>query len=91
MRVLGSGNDPRSTVGSVNFAEFFVALTSAASFSLLVETNIWPIVSGLVLGELAASPFAALMCRHLRPRTLMFLMGTLICTLNMYNLYRALR
>lgn len=84
--LMGSGNDPRITVGSVNFAEFFVALASAASFSMLVETNIWPIVGGLVLGGLVASPFAASVCKHLRPRTLMRLVGVLITMLSLYNL-----
>ncbi len=88
--LLGSGNNPRLTVGSVNFAEFFVALASAASFSMLVETNIWPIVGSLVCGGLVASPFAAMMCKHLHPRVLMLLVGGLITLLSLYNLYRAL-
>ncbi|MEP6880227.1 MAG: sulfite exporter TauE/SafE family protein, partial [Nitrosospira sp.] len=36
--LVSSGNDPRTTIGSVNFAEFFLTLTSAAVFSLLMET-----------------------------------------------------
>jgi hypothetical protein len=48
---LGSGNDPRTTIGSVNFAEFFITLTSAAVFTLLMGTNTWPIIMGLVFGD----------------------------------------
>ncbi len=31
--LVGTGNDPRTTIGSVNFAEFFLTLTSAAVFA----------------------------------------------------------
>jgi uncharacterized protein len=88
--LLGRGNDPRTTIGSVNFAEFFLALASAAAFALLVGNNTWPIVGGLVVGGLFAAPFAALLCTKLKARTLLLIVGTLIFLLSAYNLYRAL-
>ncbi|PBY19213.1 hypothetical protein CJT61_30770, partial [Pseudomonas aeruginosa] len=30
--LIGSGSDPRTTIGSVNFAEFFLTIASATSF-----------------------------------------------------------
>ncbi len=33
--LIGSGSDPRTTIGSVNFAEFFLTIASATSFILL--------------------------------------------------------
>jgi uncharacterized protein len=88
--LIGTGGDPRTTIGSVNFAEFFLTLTSAATFALLMETNAWPIIAGLVVGGLAAAPFAALLCKKLPARTLLLLVGTLITVLSAFNLYRAL-
>jgi uncharacterized protein len=88
--LLGSGNDPRTTIGSVNFSEFFLALASATSFSLLVGVSTWPVVAGLVFGGLFAAPFAALLCNKLHARVLLLLVGTLISILSLYNLYRAL-
>jgi uncharacterized membrane protein YfcA len=88
--LIGSGNDPRTTIGSVNFAEFFLTLTSAATFALLMDTNAWPIIAGLVIGGLFAAPFAAVLCRRLSARTLLLMVGTLISALSAYNLYRAL-
>ena len=88
--LVGSGNDPRTTIGSVNFAEFFLTVTSAATFALLMETNAWPIIAGLVFGGLFAAPFAALLCKKLPARTLLVLVGTLITALSAYNLYQAL-
>ena len=88
--LVGSGHDPRTTIGSVNFAEFFLTLAGAASFSLLMETNSWTIIAGLVFGGMFAAPVAALLCRKLSARTLLMLLGTLIIALSLFNLYRAL-
>jgi uncharacterized protein len=88
--LVGSGNDPRTTIGSVNFAEFFLTLTSAATFALLMETSNWPIITGLVLGGLFAAPFAALLCSWLPARTLLLMVGILISALSAYNVYQAL-
>jgi uncharacterized membrane protein YfcA len=88
--LLGRGNDPRTTIGSVNFAEFFLALASAASFALLFGTNTWPTVGGLVVGGVLAAPFAALLCKKIPARALLAVVGILITLLSVYNLYRAL-
>jgi uncharacterized membrane protein YfcA len=88
--LIGSGNDPRTTIGSVNFAEFFLTLTSAATFSLLMSTSAWAIIAGLVFGGLFAAPFAALLCKKLPARTLLVIVGALISFLSASNLYQAL-
>jgi uncharacterized membrane protein YfcA len=88
--LLGRGNDPRTTIGSVNFAEFFLALASAATFALLFGTNTWPTVGGLIVGGLIAAPFAALLCNKIPARGLLAIVGTLITLLSLYNLYRSL-
>jgi uncharacterized membrane protein YfcA len=88
--LLGTGNDPRTTIGSVNFAEFFLTLMSGATFALLVGTNTWPIVAGLVLGGLFAAPFAALLTKKFHARLLLVIVGTLISALSFYNLYKAI-
>ncbi|HEY7840373.1 MAG TPA: sulfite exporter TauE/SafE family protein [Gammaproteobacteria bacterium] len=88
--LLGSGGDPRTTIGSVNFAEFFLTVSSAAAFALLVGAQTWPIIAGLVLGGLLAAPFAAYLCRRLHPRVLLGLVGVLITALSLYNLGNAL-
>lgn len=88
--LIGSGNDPRTTIGSVNFAEFFLSLASAGAFTVLVGTGMWPTVAGLILGGLFAAPFGALLCRRLSARGLMILVGVLISGLSIFNLLRAL-
>ncbi len=88
--LVSSGNDPRTTIGTVNFAEFFLTLASAAVFALLMTSNAWPIIVGLVFGGMFAAPFAAVICKRLHARTLLLLVGTLISVISVYNLYHAL-
>lgn len=88
--LVSSGNDPRTTIGTVNFAEFFLTVVSAAVFALLMGSNAWPIIVGLVFGGLFAAPFAAVICKKLHARTLLVLVGVLISVLSIYNLYKAL-
>ncbi|SFP87000.1 hypothetical protein SAMN05216419_102628 [Nitrosomonas cryotolerans] len=87
--LVGTGNDPRTTIGSVNFAEFFLTLTTASVFVLLMETDTWPLIVGLVLGGLFAAPFAAVLCKKFHARTLLILVGVLISIISFYNLYKA--
>lgn len=84
--LLGTGHDPRTTIGSVNFAEFFLTLTSGASFMFLVGAGPWPVVAGLVFGGLFAAPLAAVLCRRLSARTLLVIVGSLVTALSVYNL-----
>jgi uncharacterized membrane protein YfcA len=89
--LLGSGADPRTTIGSVNFAEFFLTITSAASFILLAgQPDTWLMVAGLVLGGMFAAPFAALLCKKLSAKTLLTIVGVLISLISAFNIYQAL-
>lgn len=89
--LLGSGSDPRTTIGTVNFAEFFLTISSATSFILLAgEPSTWMMVAGLVFGGLFAAPFAALLCKKLSARTLLTIVGCLITLISAYNIYIAL-
>jgi uncharacterized membrane protein YfcA len=88
--LVGTGHDPRTTIGSVNFAEFFLSLSAATAFAVLVGPDTWPTIAGLVLGGAFAAPLAALLTRRVPARALLVLVGTLISVLSVFNLYRAL-
>ena len=88
--LVGSGNDPRTTIGSVNFAEFFMTLATAASFTFLAVEGTWPVVAGLVIGGLIAAPFAASLCKRINARALMISVGVLITALSALTLYLSL-
>lgn len=87
--LVGAGNDPRTTIGTVNFAEFFLTVTVAASFLSILDQTVWVLVAGLAVGGLIAAPFAAYMTKHLKAKTLLMLVGGLITTISVFNLYKA--
>jgi uncharacterized membrane protein YfcA len=88
--LVGTGQNPRTTIGSVNLAEFFLTFVSAMVFALLVEEGPWPVVAGLVVGGLFAAPFAALLTRHLKTKALLMMVGLVISGVSLYNISRAL-
>jgi uncharacterized protein len=87
--LVGTGQDPRTTIGSVNLAEFFLTFVSAMVFAVLVDESPWPTVAGLVVGGLFAAPFAALLTKRLNTKVLLALVGTVISIISTYNLYKA--
>ncbi len=88
--LVGTGHDPRTTIGSVNLAEFFLTFVSAGLFMVLVEGTPWATVAGLVVGGLFAAPLAAWLTRRLNTRALLVAVGTVITLVSTANLWRAL-
>lgn len=86
--LVGSGQDPRTTIGSVNAAEFFIAVSTGLSFALLGGLVHWTTIAGLVIGGLFAAPIAAYVCSKLPARTLMVIVGLLISSLSIFNLVK---
>ncbi len=86
--LLGAGQDPRSTIGSVNFAEFFLTLATAGFFSIFIATAPWPIIFGLVIGGLFAAPFAAFLCKHLPVKLIMVIVGCVVSILSLINIFQ---
>ena len=87
--LVGSGHDPRTTIGSVNFAEFFLTVTVATALFSILDQSVWIIVAGLVIGGLFAAPFAAYITKHLKTKKLLILVGSLISLISAFNLYKS--
>ncbi len=87
--LLARGDHPRSTIGSVSLAEFFLTVAISVTFILALDfSGYWQVVLGLVIGGAMAAPFAGLLSRILAPRTLMILVATVISVLSVYSLIR---
>lgn len=86
--LIGQGNNPRKTIGTVNTAEFFVALATGVSFLLLGGVDHWVLVVGLAFGGLFAAPFAAYLTSRFTVRQLLISVGLLISGLSTFNLYK---
>jgi uncharacterized membrane protein YfcA len=89
--LLGRGLDPRRAIGTVNTAEFFIALATGGAFLLFGTLEHWALIAGLALGGLFAAPMAAWLTRKLPARHLLWLVGALISSLSLFNLVVALR
>ncbi len=87
--LLSKGKIPRYAIGTGNFVEFFVSLASASTFLLFVkELSLAPVL-GLILGGVVAAPFAAYICKLVKPQLLMIMVGILIIFLSMRTFYLA--
>ncbi len=81
--LLSKGRNPRYTIGSVNLAEFFIALAGASTFTFLLGIDNWIVIAGLMCGGVFASPFAAYLCQKVNNRILMLIVGIVIILLSL--------
>jgi len=81
--LVARGNEPRLSIGSVNLAEFFVAVAQALTFVVAFSFASYDtVIAGLIIGGVVAAPLAAIICRNLSPRHLMLIVGVLIIFLS---------
>ena len=89
--MLGSGLAPRTVIGSVNTAEFFVTVAAAATF--FIELGLVPIQAllGLTVGGVLAAPLGAYLARYVPARPLMAAVGLLVVCLAGFQIARSLK
>lgn len=87
--LLARGNSPRHTIGSVNFAEFFVTLAATATFIATIGLSYWVAIAGLALGGALAAPLAAWATSRVPARPLLALVGIVVIALSARTLWRA--
>jgi uncharacterized protein len=88
--LIAGGRHPRYTVGSVNLAEFFVALASALTFFTLIGISHWQIIAGLIIGGVIAAPIAANLSRKLPVKTMLLLVGAVVILVSLRILVLAI-
>lgn len=88
--LIGQGNTPRTTIGSVNLAEFFVTVTISATFIATIGLGHWPVIAGLIVGGIVAAPFAALATKHLPDRAIMAIVGSVVVVLSLRTILKSL-
>ena len=88
--LISSGRAINYTIGSVNLAEFFVALSSSITFILFagLEPGLWQVIIGLIIGGVFASPFAALLVNKVKRKPLMLFVGSFIIFLSISTLLK---
>lgn len=84
--LVAKGSVPRLAVGTVNMAEFFVALSSSFVFIASLPIINWTIALGLALGGAIAAPLSAYFAHLVPARTFMLLIGCTIILLSIYTI-----
>lgn len=88
--LLGQGQKPRYAIGTVNLSEFFVTLTISTTFFLTVGLELWPIITGLIIGGIVAAPFAAVMAKHVPAKALLLVVGIVVIALSLRTILKSL-
>lgn len=88
--LIARGGAVRSTIGSVNAAEFVVTICISATLIWHIGIGHWSIVLGLLTGGVIAAPMAAWLVRHLPERLVMAAVGSLIVLISMGQLLHRL-
>lgn len=96
--LVGSGADPRQSIGTTNTAEFFVTATISATFLAALLSGHWrdgggvgahaAAIGGLILGGLAAAPLAGHVVKLAPVRVLTIAVGVLVLILAGYQTAR---
>jgi uncharacterized membrane protein YfcA len=89
--LLARGNPPRTTIGSVAFAEFFVTVAASATLLVTIGISNWMPIAGLALGGAIASPIAARLTGKIPAKPLMIMVGVLVILLSVRTIYLAMR
>jgi len=87
--LLARGDEPRRSLGTAGAAEFFVAVAISATFFATVDlAGLWRDVLGVILGGIAAAPFAGWLIRVMPPRLAMILVASIVLGLGVFNFVR---
>ena len=88
--LLVQGGDPRKVVGTVNTAEFLLALSVSIAFIASLGLAAFTIATvGLIVGGVVAAPFGALLAKRLRPRLLLLAVAVVLIATSVYSIVRA--
>ncbi len=85
--LLASGNEVRTTIGSVTASQFFVTVAASTTFVIGGANIGWYTVLALSLGGACAAPLGPWLCKHLPARPLLFIVGLLIVGLSSRTLW----
>ncbi len=89
--LLIQGASPRKTIGTVNAAEFFLALSISIAFLFnLGWRDFTAATLGLLLGGVLAAPLGALLVGRVKPHILMMMVGLVLTLTSAYGIWRAL-
>lgn len=88
--LLVQGGDPRKVIGTVNTAEFLLALSVSIAFIAALGLEAFTVVTvGLIIGGVVAAPFGAILAKRVQPRFLLFAVSVVLIVTSVYSIYKA--
>ncbi|HVS96147.1 MAG TPA: TSUP family transporter [Puia sp.] len=88
--LIAKRKSPRYVIGSVCLAEFFVVLSSAITFFILLKSIPLLDVAGMILGGMLAAPLAARLVGKLPVKAMFIAVGALVVLTSCSTLWKAL-
>src|SRR5690606_4647226 len=88
--LLARGGTARTTIGTVNAAEFLVTLAVSITFLLTMGLQHMEIVLGLLVGGMVAAPLAAVFVKYVNERWVLMVVGVLVLSISLYQIGRSI-
>jgi uncharacterized membrane protein YfcA len=88
--LIGTGNNPKRMIGTVNAVEFIVAFVASGIFTLFIGINSWLVIAGLITGGAIAAPIGALVCKKINVRAAMGMVGILIISISLRTILKSM-
>ncbi|HKR24057.1 MAG TPA: sulfite exporter TauE/SafE family protein [Allosphingosinicella sp.] len=89
--LLAQGAHPRKVIGTVNTAEFFLAVTISVTFLVSLGTGAFTReMAGLLIGGIAAAPLGGYVAKRVPARALLIMVGIVLTVTSAYGIWRAL-
>ena len=89
--LLARGGQARTTIGTVNAAEFVVTLAVSITFLLSMGLQYLNVVAGLLIGGMMAAPLAAVLVKRVKERWVLVAVGVLVLSISLFQISGAVR
>jgi len=88
--LLVQGGDPAKVIGTVNTAEFLLAMSISISFIATLGFSAFGAATiGMIVGGVAAAPFGALLAKRVPPRVLLFAVALVLIATSVFSIAKA--
>lgn len=89
--LLVQGTDPRTTIGTVNTAEFFLTAVISATFIATIGLQAFTTATvGVLIGGLLAAPLGAVLVKRIPTKTLLTMVGIVLTATSLFSIYKSL-
>ena len=89
--LLVQGTDPRTTIGTVNTAEFFLTTVISITFIATIGLQAFTTATvGVLVGGLLAAPLGALLVKRIPAKNLLALVGVVLTATSLFSIYKSL-